>query len=630
MAHRAPGYGDAGAAASRQRLTGFQPSKAIVPERLPGRSAGVTVEMSDLEKNLSQPLKDLSFTSALREAGTKSNGSGVKKARFVVEDDASADEDEDAAGISESDMPPRLATSRTRFESDEGLVARASDEVDEAEVTSSVIGRSKRGTPTSVGGASSYAKSFWDLSATLWRQSSRQTSRTIAETGWYCGASPYTMVKISVFCITLVLRWSTLVFYARHTWWLFFLSQLILEFIAMVLSLQVTVQDVDVLEYVNSCTSWSRKAAAGSAAVFVLGFLQVIHVKRAISSGKDRDFEQLERLGATDYLWSGPTLGGERSFASVLITGVPFALSALYTATAWEHGMWKAESGPYLDGEVIITTFAAIFAVMTLTFAVVDVDLAVSTYVASRYHFDPRRTGTRCGGHQFLYPLVHFTFRGLEVLLRTQLLVEFIVILTMWGGLAGEVTALLVLTIDVVLLSLILQHYAPESDQFVLHLLVAAPFSVANLARFVDRPGFHLPAKYVSRHVEHLRILEMVLLLLAMSPELIREGRRLGSENPYEQVGIGIIFYSALGYYALGRTPLDQKRHDLHSAVVCGDAKKVHKLLGMGSRGEALDPNALTKDRLRETPAGAGGEYARGLGPAVQSSVFAGSLPCDD
>eukprot|EP00929_Paragymnodinium_shiwhaense_P013477 TRINITY_DN121321_c0_g1_i1.p1 TRINITY_DN121321_c0_g1~~TRINITY_DN121321_c0_g1_i1.p1 ORF type:complete len:1389 (-),score=277.89 TRINITY_DN121321_c0_g1_i1:75-4154(-) len=432
----------------------------------------------------------------------------------------------------------------------------------------------------------------------------------------------------SIYLLNLVLRMVCLAIYACHLQFGVMAAQISLEVIGALLSLQVAMQDADVQRWMSPGTAWPIRVVTSLLSCLLLGCCQVIHVKRAWAR-RLHAAEVLRESDGRDFLWSGPASGAERALPVALITGVPFALINSYAYLRINHfDQWPTEGdlgGPsglvhalhsgrewfnsHKDFESFLLACGSLSALLIVSLAIVDVDIGVSGFVSARYHFDPRRRGSRLGRLQFLYPFGHGTFRAAEVVLRAAVITQIVVVLELTDGNRGLICALAIVASDFAAGVALLRWQSPPEEKLSIHCLVGVGLLLANVARFVDRPGFRRPARLVSLAVEALRAVELlVLVAFWATAELWKPELRLFEWEDQAAQRRRVSFFlvmisSALVYYYFGCTPVARKRGaDLHSVVDRGDLRGIRKLLDMGRGGEALDANAVTKDSAMETP----------------------------
>lgn len=427
------------------------------------------------------------------------------------------------------------------------------------------------------------------------------------------------------------LRMASFFIYVQHRLLGLLACQLVFEVMAVALAVHVTFQDVDVRRWLQ-VRRWSLRLALGAVLFVLLGCCQVIHLKRAWAR-QLRAAEVVRSLDDKDFLWTGPALGAERTLPVALITGVPLALisSFAYLTLDCSYLGARAQEDPMrrfceknTEFETMLLTGATIVALCVVSLGVVDIDIAVSAYVARRYHFDPWRRGTRAGRLQWLYPAVHASFRTVEVILRVMLLVESVVLARFLTGPLGAVLASSFVGFDFILGVAILRSCSPRTERLIIHTFVGVGLLLADVARFVDRPGFCQPAKRISRAMDCWRLLQFVTISGVVALELRLKG--CSATRAYEGLRWqqGLLLVAAAAYGALRCSPMIRRAgDDLHTAVLRGRIDRVQKLLDAGRGGEALDVDGRTKDALRATPAmlAAG----RGQVEALQLLVGAGA-----
>ena len=158
--------------------------------------------------------------------------------------------------------------------------------------------------------------------------------------------------------------------------------------------------------------------------------------------------------------------------------------------------IWWCE--PKSAFETYILAFGILSALVVISICVVDIDIVVSAFVARRYHLDFRRRGSRVGVLQILYPVVHIIYRIAEVVARISLLTACVLVSGFELHLSGFIAACSLIAVDFLIVLLILRKYSPRSERWAIHFFVALGFLIADMAKFVDRPGFSYPARHIS------------------------------------------------------------------------------------------------------------------------------------
>jgi len=379
--------------------------------------------------------------------------------------------------------------------------------------------------------------------------------------------------------------------------------QLCCEVVGAILSVQTAYHDADVRRWLSKSPCLIKPVTA-LFIFFVFGIGQAIHVKRAWArqwkvAGVLQSLEEEDK----DFLWSGPALGAEHALPVALITGVPFALVSYFGFLKTEHE----------DVDTYILGAAVLSALCVVSLGVLEVDFAVSAYVAKRYHFDPSRKGTRAGRTQFLYPMFHGLYRFTEVLMRVTLLVEFLVFLLaklepLLGKVVGIVVSWGAILCDFLIGVMLMKWHSPQVEKFSVHILCGVGLLVTNVVVFVDMPGFCRPARLISRALEWWRFLQLVSFGV-LTVLYLPMGRRFGrpdsfGDSTFSQVRSKMLLVTAVCHYLIRLTPVRTKMgDDLHTAVLRGHLERVRKLLTAGAGGETLDVNGRMKDARQATPA---------------------------
>lgn len=423
----------------------------------------------------------------------------------------------------------------------------------------------------------------------------------------------------ALYMTNFALRIVGVIIYARYKLWTVVSCQLALEAMGTLISLKVAYDDVDV-QYALRVGSRMCRVIKNLLTFLCLGMCHLIHLKRAWARQLN-EADVLSKFQGRNFLWEGPALGGERSLPVALITGVPFALLGVY-AYLTKGKQWcilvndgsNSPSPSYSwffgsrDAEATVLAVSSTLMLAAVGLAIVDVDYCISFAVASRYHLDPSRRGQRTGRLQFLFPFVHVVYRMTEVIYRALMLVEMLIFCSVHFGRRGAVFGISLVVLDFLLGAYFLQRNAPREERtnVLLHLVVAVSILLANGTRFIDRPGFRRPAQAVTRLLDSARFLELVALCCAEFV-LYKVRYRVPTREAFRVSGLRTsVFICAVAaaiYYLLSATLLRKIRgHDLHSAVAHGDCEMLRRLLDFGSGGEALDPNAQTRDGWQETP----------------------------
>jgi len=390
----------------------------------------------------------------------------------------------------------------------------------------------------------------------------------------------------------LVLRaWSIMIYFDQRAYGVVAL-QGALEVVGALLSIRVTFKDADVQRLLQTGPCLMR-VAFGLLSVIVLGLCQVIHVKRAWAR-QLRVAEILGSLDGQDFLWTGPALGAERTLPVALITGVPFSMVTSYAFLTLKHA----------DIETYVLGCASVSTLCVVSLGVIEVDVAVSAFVAKRYHFDPSQRGSRSGGMQWLYPAFHAAYRISEVVMRVTMLTLFVFILAS-SDVHGKALGLALIGFDFVIGVAVLRLFSPAAERGVVHILVGVGLILANVMQFVDRPGFTYPARLISRVIECWRLAQLAVFALICAIVVNRRPTDECVQCHHLRLNrASLVLLAALGAHAILRlsTLLFKMGDDLHTAALSGNVGRVRKLLDVGPGGEMLDVNGRMKDTTRATP----------------------------
>ncbi|CAK0876968.1 unnamed protein product, partial [Prorocentrum cordatum] len=233
-----------------------------------------------------------------------------------------------------------------------------------------------------------------------------------------------------------------------------------------------------------------------------------------------------------------------------------------------------------------------------------QVDAAVSAYVAKRWHLDPTQRGSKAGSLQFLYPLFHVLYRVAEVSLRVTAMALLLAFTRFWwedhftGKALHRPSSGLAYLFGVVVCSRI----STRGETQLVHMAVGIALLLANAAFFVDMPGFCYPAQRVSWLLECWRFLGFclfgVLVVWELQEGYAHQDKRWDDfESKRWKTGITVLGSACALYYTLRLSPIFRKKgDDLHSAVIRGKREKLRKLLLHGAGGVALDVNGPMKD----------------------------------
>ena len=158
--------------------------------------------------------------------------------------------------------------------------------------------------------------------------------------------------------------------------------------------------------------------------------------------------------------------------------------------------IWWCE--PKSELETYVLAAGILSALLVISICVVDIDIVVSAFVAKRYHLDFRRRGSRVGVLQILYPAVHIIFRISEVVARIALLTACMVVSGFELRLPGLIASASLFALDFLITLVILRRYSPRTERWGIHIFVGLSFMIADMTKFVDRPGFCYPARRIS------------------------------------------------------------------------------------------------------------------------------------
>jgi len=217
--------------------------------------------------------------------------------------------------------------------------------------------------------------------------------------------------------------------------------------------------------------------------------------------------------------------------------------------------------------------------ISTVSLGLAEIDVAVSSYVFKKYHYEPER---HLRLKKSFFPMLHVLFRGVEVSLR-------LVVLTGW---AQESFEWLPPLLDYVLGVILLHLCSPAKESCIVHVVAGIGLLVADMGHFVDLPNFAGPARRITFSLGVFRFFSFVSLLVVY---MRRKDERL------EHLYVLLTFGAA--YYAFWLVPQIRKRgDDLHTAAYVGDVGRIRTLIMPGVNGEVLDVNAEAKDRKGKTP----------------------------
>jgi len=410
-----------------------------------------------------------------------------------------------------------------------------------------------------------------------------------------------------------ILRVYCMVLFAQHRKLLLVGWQLPFEILGALLSVHITWKDADIQRRLRSASLGGRILCGFLAFVF-LGLCQIIHVKRAWAR-QLRSGEILDRLDDRDFMWTTPVLGGERGHPVAVITNfsiVPVCMYAFLTKQCLNVELGESPSSiwwcePKSAFETYILAFGILSALVVISICVVDIDIVVSAFVARRYHLDFRRRGSRVGVLQILYPVVHIIYRIAEVVARISLLTACVLVSGFELHLSGLIASFSLIAVDFLIALLILRKYSPRSERWAIHFFVALGFLIADMAKFVDRPGFSYPARHISLALGRWRKLQL-LLVCGTAYAVSRWGESLERRDLQTYLRgwaiLATLATSVLIFETLQLTPMiNATGDDLHTAVLNHKISRVRKLLDTGLAGEALDVNGPSKDSEQVTAA---------------------------
>lgn len=397
-----------------------------------------------------------------------------------------------------------------------------------------------------------------------------------------------------------ILRMCSLYVYWAGGWPLSVVCLVPLQVLGAVLSVYITFHDADVLLWLNKQTWRISRILVAAAAFWFFGCCQVIQVKRAwarqlhaaevLNTGGDTD----DRAATASSL---PNLkGSERIMPVALVTGVPFLL----VNWVWDSQCQYLSFYPML---VIISTNVVLIA--TVSLGLVEIDIAVSSYVLKRNFFlNPQRHLT-C--RQRLFPMVHMLFRASEVVLR---LVVISGLLVLSEQVVNRELMGLPLLIDFCMGVTLLVNNSPNKERAQVHVLAGILLLVADLGHFVDQPNFAAPARRLTRRLTIVRFLTLVTLIAGRL--IMAVARPDGKPEKFWNTaaceyltfddGRILIGFAVLYYLLRYSSPIARLGDDLHTAARNGDVDRVKKLLMPDHNGQVLDVNAAAKDAKGMTP----------------------------
>jgi len=357
-----------------------------------------------------------------------------------------------------------------------------------------------------------------------------------------------------------------------------------IQILGTLLSIYITFHDADVALWLHRRTVVSRFCVAALAFVF-LGCFQVIRLKRAYAR-QLHAADVLFEFGATTFDSAASTVssqthigGSERVTPVALITGVPFLLVNM-------RPFWRGTSKKLLDWMVHVIWCTNAVVLLTVSFAITEIDISVSTSVLKRSHVKPEGQ-RRC--LKRLFQLIHIAFRTVEVLLRLIVLTGF---LDAAKQIMGKRFMIVPLALDYCFGVALLYRHAPEKkEQLVVHMLAGVTLLVADLAHFIDQPNYAAPARRITRNLAYWRLANLMVLTVFW---LITQGKNYKCDPLCRP---SIMYLAAAVYYALLFSwPIRELGFDLHTAASAGDLECLKRLLMPDHNGQVLDVNAAAKD----------------------------------
>lgn len=368
-----------------------------------------------------------------------------------------------------------------------------------------------------------------------------------------------------------------------------------IQVVGIGLSTYITFHDADVLMLMEAATERHLvlRRLTEIFACIMCAPCQGIHVKRGLArqfhkSEVCTDFDEEEGRSSAPLPFGVP----ERTLPAALLMGVPFLLVntvELVTRPAWI----------LLSYHEAVFLWSSVVSLVTVSLGIIEIDVAVSSYVVTRYHMDWRRSGTRAGRLQWLYPIAHMSFRASEVFVRVNIISSLFAFCTTY-----QQFAVLMVLLDYACGVAALQLHSPDEERFMVHCFVAVGLLVADLSYFVDQPNFAISARRISRNLLCCRCvtwaIALFLAFFAKFSVAKSTSENLATDGAYDSASL---VTATLVYLLLRYSPAIRKiGHDLHTAAERGDADRLQKLLEPHSGGQILDVNAITKDGLGLTP----------------------------
>eukprot|EP00927_Polykrikos_kofoidii_P009358 TRINITY_DN13903_c0_g1_i2.p1 TRINITY_DN13903_c0_g1~~TRINITY_DN13903_c0_g1_i2.p1 ORF type:complete len:1219 (+),score=141.14 TRINITY_DN13903_c0_g1_i2:78-3659(+) len=429
----------------------------------------------------------------------------------------------------------------------------------------------------------------------------------------------------TLFIIIFFLAWLTrltilVTVFVRQGNWPFCYVCAFIEVMEIVCSCQVTCRDSDVRRW-RSMGTLLRRVMACLGMFFGFGLCQIIYVKKAFFT-HNRGIEVLQSKDApTHYHLRQPSTDSKRYTPPVmLITHWSFAVMSCYSFSVVHYGEGLRDFRPGAVGglcrayqltglEAAVTGLGAFLSVVVVTFTVVSLDIASSSFISSKYATHDPRFVDEERWRRVIFRIVHFLYRLFEVVSRVSM--TAIVLIWPSDDIIRWVVAGVYIAITILLRAMALNQNAPNEELPVVHVTVATMMFIANMAKYVDRPGFRRPAERVSVCSEIIRIVEVVVLLCLLVVGAYGESVRtflphsLANDIKVHRSCRGTIVFlvSTFVYFAIGLTPTAGARGaDLHSTVTSGKIEEVREMLVVDRGGETLDTNAQTRDGKHETP----------------------------
>jgi len=397
------------------------------------------------------------------------------------------------------------------------------------------------------------------------------------------------------------LRMCSLVVYWHTDLWMSMLILLPLQVSGTFLNIYSTFHDADVILWLHKQPSAMARFFSACTAFVVLGCFQVITVKRAWARQVQVAEVLQEMRVADDYddrattASTLPVTGSERMLSVALITGVPFLL------VNW---LWNEQCRfpPHWAVYVIWSTNVVLIA--TVSLGLIEIDLAISSYIFKRYHYEPERHFRM---KKSLFPLVHITFRAAEVFLRLVVITGFVVFFK--RAFARELMVV-PLICDYTFGIALLVSYSPTKEHILVHVITGIGLMLADLGHFVDLPNFAAPARGITAGLTRLRLVAFLVLsagYLAMEywdVEALTKPADLETKCEYiTMFGSKYVLIAGAVYYTLRLSPqIRCLGDDLHTAARVGDVGRIRTLLRPNQNGQVLDVNAEAKDRKGMTP----------------------------